>query len=528
MLHGARLDVLEAGRGGAVAAHAPMAEPPQAAPRIELSVANLLASLEIPINHVEKIGLRPEDVVFGFVAQNVGAGRPMARVYSDIAHVMSSRGQPTLTVAYFRRSLACSPDREIHDRLFHALMISPETTNESMLADAKAWSEIYAAPGSHGRNFEIDRDPKRPLRIGYVCNFFYGLGTRIGHLPMMMRHDKSHFEVIAYSDSDDVADDLGVASIWRSTEKLNDDAFAQLVLNDRVDILVELNGRGGRNRFDAFAQRLAPIQINFGNFLATTGLPAVDYTIVHEVSVPPEDDRFYTEKVYRLKCMAVDFIQCWPPDFFPPVAPPPYRKAGRITFGCFGGSVKVDEKLIETWCNIVKRVKGARFYYKSMSLSDPGTLNVFRGIFERHGLSGDQIMFEGSSDHRTMLELYSHVDIALDTFPYNGGNTTLEALWQGIPVVTLKGDRWASRTGAGLMALGGFDEFVANTSREYEDMAVRLAADHDFLEHFRTTSRERLRGSRLFDMAEFTREIEQAYRTMWREWLKAHPTNVGA
>ena len=482
-------------------------------------ISAILGSLGILPDDLAKINYRPVDVVHGFIAQNKAAGQPISRVYADIAHVMSSRGQPDLAVTYLRRSLANVADREIHDRLFHALMLAPSTTNETILNEAVAWSKTHYVTAASDYSFSMDRVPERPLRIAYTCCFFYGLGTRISILPLMILHDRSKFTVIAYSD-EDVEDTFKVADIWRKTGDLDDDAFAKLVRDDKIDILVELNGRGGRNRFDAFAQRIAPVQVNFGNFVATTGLPAVDYTITLEDSVPPEEDEFYTEKVARLKNWAIDFKTCWPQDFFPPVAPPPFRKTGRITFGCFGGSVKVNEELIKNWCAIVNRVTGSRLYFKSMSMSDPGTLAAFQALFEKYGLSGEQLILEGGSDHKTMLELYGMVDIALDTFPYNGGNTTLEALWQGIPVVTLEGDRWASRTGKSILAVGGQDTFVTKSWDEYIDRAVVLASDHDFRDHFRRTSRDQLLASRLFDMPGYARELERVYRDMWHRWLQ--------
>jgi hypothetical protein len=485
--------------------------------RIELSIDGLLAALDIPVEDIEKILLRPIDIIHGFVAQNIAAKKKLAHVYADIAHVMSYRGQPTLAEAYFRRSISITPDIQLHDRLFHAMMMSPDTTNEAMFDEARNWARLYS-PHLIQRSFDLDSDPERRLRIGYVCSFFYELGTRIYHLPIMLGHDRNRFEIVAYSDSD-VEDTLKVADIWRSTGNLNDDAFARLVLDDRIDILVEFNGRGGHNRFNAFAQRIAPVQINCGNFMATTGMPQVDYTIAANIGVLPEEERFYTEKICRLKAISIDYEQCWQEGFFPPVATSPYRVAGLITFGCFGASVKVHEQLIQTWCEIVKRVEGARFYYKSMSMSDPGSMECFRLMFERHGITGDRLILDGGSDHRTMLELYGKVDIALDTFPYSGGNTTLETLWQGIPVVTFNGNRWASRTGTALLSLADFKTFIAQSREEYIEIAVHLASNHDLRDKFRANVRDKIKQSPLTDMPESINELESKYRSMWRDWL---------
>jgi protein O-GlcNAc transferase len=492
---------------------------PETTDFIELSIDGLFEALNIPTNDIEKVMLRPFDIVCRFVAEGIVSKRKLSQVYADIAYVMSQRGQPTLAVNYLRRSLAILPCRQTHDRLFHAMMMAPETTNELMLKEARCWANIYAPSVLNTRRFNLNRSPDKRLRIGYVCCFLYHLGTRITHLPLMLGHDRINFEIVVYSDAL-VEDSIGVADIWRITKSLDDDAFAQLVLDDRIDILVEFNGRGTPNRFDAFALRLAPVQMNFGNFLATTGIPQVDYTLAHSVSLPPEEDCFYTEKVCRLNPMSIDYSTCWPADFFPPIAPPPYRTVGRITFGCFGGTIKLNERLIQAWCEIVKRVEGSRFYLKAVSFSDPATMASIQRLFERCGIAGDRLILEAGSDHRTMLELYGRVDIALDTFPYNSGNTTLETLWQGIPVITLQGSRWASRTGASLLTLGGLEIFITKTWEEYIDMAIRLAADHDLREELRVTIRDRLSQSELFNMKGYVQGLEAAYRRLWREWLE--------
>ncbi len=487
---------------------------------LELPVKGLLTALSIPEEDLEKVMLTPADVICGFLAKNVYLGRRLHHVYADVAHFMSYRGQPTLSEIYFRRSITISPEPQFYERFFHAMMMAPETTNEMIMEEVKRWAKRCIPEARKDRRFDLDRNPEKRLRVGYVCCFFYGLGTRIAHLPLMLGHDRKHFEIVAYSD-EDVEDTYRTADIWRFTGNLKDEAFARLVVGDRIDILVEFNGRGGRNRFGAFAERIAPIQINFGNYLATTGMPAVDYTVAHVACVPPEEERFYTEKICRLDSMAIDCDQCWPEDFFPAVAPPPYRTEGRITFGCFGSSVKVHERLVKAWCDIVKRVEGSRFYYKAISMSDPGAMESFRRMFERHGITGDRLILEGASDHRTMLERYGRVDIALDTFPYNSGNTTLETLWQGVPVITLQGSRWAARIGLSLLTLGGLEALVAQSWDEYVEMAVRLAADEHFRDRFRATVRDRLKKSPLFDMPGFIRGVESAYRAMWREWLES-------
>lgn len=493
--------------------------PFNASAEIEIPVHRLFDALAISAKDVASIALQPADIIVDMVANSVYLGRRIDHAYADLAAKLSVCAQPDLAVAYLQRAFAFFQDPLIHDRLLHAMMLAPATTNQGMLEEAVVSGKLHYPESRKSRHFEIDRNPDKRLRIGYTCCFFYDLGTRIAHLPLMLGHDRSNFEVFAYSD-EEVDDSFHVADTWRNTGRLNDDQFAQQVLDDRIDILVEFNGRGGRSRFGAFAKRIAPVQMNFGNFPATTGIPQVDYTVAHSIDVPVNEDCFYTEKVARFDCMAVDYEQCWPQNFFPDVAPPPCKRNGYITFGCFGGSIKVNESLIESWCDIVSRVPDSRLYFKSMPLSEPSNMEAFRRLFARHGLSGNRLILEGASSHRTMLELYSRVDIALDTYPYNGGNTSLEALWQGIPVVTLKGDRWAARLGARFLIQAGLPRLIAGSWDEYASTAVEVASDCTFREEFRKTSRDLLRKSVLFNMPLWIQQTETAYRQMWRDWLK--------
>lgn len=489
---------------------------------IEIPVHRLFDALAISGNDVDAVALEPADIVVDIVANCIYLGRRIDHAYADFAARFSVCAQPDLAVGYLQRAFSLFQDPLVHDRLLHAMVLAPATTNQGMLEEAVKSGKLHYPEHRASRQFALDRNPGKRLRVGYVCCFFYDLGTRIAHLPLMLGHDRGQFDVYAYSD-DTVEDSFHVADVWRNTGHLDDGQFAQLVLADRIDILVEFNGRGGLSRFGAFAQRIAPIQMNFGNFPATTGIPQVDYTVAHSIDVPVSEDACYTEKVARFDCMAVDYEQCWPKDFFPEVSPPPGHANGFVTFGCFGGSIKVNDRLVEAWCDIIRRVPGSRLYFKSMPLSEPTTLEAVRRMFARHGLSGERLILEGGSSHRTMLERYGKVDIALDTYPYNGGNTTLEALWQGIPVVTLMGDRWAARLGARFLIQAGMPSLIARSWEEYSDIAARIAADVSYRETFRRTAREQLRKSVLFDMPLWVRQTEDGYRRMWHDWLRENP-----
>jgi predicted O-linked N-acetylglucosamine transferase (SPINDLY family) len=277
---------------------------------------------------------------------------------------------------------------------------------------------------------------------------------------------------------------------------------------------VELNGRGGHNRFKAFELRAAPIQIAFGNFPAPTGISNVDCTIADKKQFTTDSFLNYHEKVYLLNKNGIDFKECWPDNFFPEPSLPPSPKKGYVSFACFGGTLKINEPLIQQWIRLVYSVPGARLFLKAMTMSDPDTMKAIRGLFEKNGMDMARLILEGGSDHQQMLKQYADVDVALDTFPFSGGNTSLEALWQGVPVVTLEGDRWASCATAGFHRILGFEDLVARSWDEYISKAKEWAEDLEKRKKFRLEIRQRMNKSGFLDVQGFAREMERLYEQM--------------
>jgi predicted O-linked N-acetylglucosamine transferase (SPINDLY family) len=265
-----------------------------------------------------------------------------------------------------------------------------------------------------------------------------------------------------------------------------------------------------------FALRPAPVQAAWFNMYGTSGLSRFDYLIGDRHVVPPEEDAFYTERIVRVPGSYLTFEVTYP---VPEVAPAPCLRRGALTFGCLAPQYKITTQVVEAWSRILRECPGTRLLLKSAVLGRPEAREFVRGLFARYEVPADRLLLEGPAEHYDFLGRYADVDIALDTFPYNGGTTTMEALWQGVPVLTFSGDRWASRTSASLLREAGLPEFVAPDRESYVDRAIALAHDPDTpdpLDRLRRGMRDRLSAAPVCDAARFARDMEEEYLRMAR------------
>jgi protein O-GlcNAc transferase len=224
---------------------------------------------------------------------------------------------------------------------------------------------------------------------------------------------------------------------------------------------------------------------------------------------------FYTERVVRVPGCYLTFEVDYP---VPEVAPAPCLKRGGLTFGCLAPQYKITTEVVEAWSSILNESAGSRLILKNVVLGKPAGRDFVRALFERFSVSADRVELDGPAEHFTFLERYNDIDVALDTFPYNGGTTTMEALWQGVPVVTFSGDRWASRISASLLHHAGLHEFVAPDLEQYVAQAVALAHSADTparLDALRRTMRDCLRAAPVCDVRAFARNMEEEYLRMW-------------
>ena len=309
------------------------------------------------------------------------------------------------------------------------------------------------------------------------------------------------------------------------TVGLSDEELAERIRADGIDILVDLAGHTAKNRLRVFARKPAPVQVTWLGYPNTTGLEAIDYRLVDAVTDPVgEADAWASETLVRLEG---GFLCYGGLKDAPEPTVPPCLKTGTVTFGSFNNPAKVSAATFDAWATLLSRLPQARLLLKGTPFADAATRALFLARLGERGVAAERIelvaWLPGAAAH---LALYHRVDIALDPFPYNGTTTTCEALWMGVPVVTLRGDRHAGRVGASLLSQIGLTDLIANSVEEYVEIALALARNPGRLDELRRTLRPRMAASPLCDGRAFARKIEAAFRTMWQRVVRGSRQSI--
>jgi predicted O-linked N-acetylglucosamine transferase (SPINDLY family) len=365
------------------------------------------------------------------------------------------------------------------------------------------------------------------LRIGYVSADFRR--HSVGHflLPLLEHHDRQFGEVFCYCNlhvRDDFTERMKRnCGHWRNIFGLSDQEAASLVRSDAIDVLVDLSGHTAGNRLKLFALKPAPVQVTYLGYPNTTGMTALDYRLTDALADPPGmNDELNVEKLWRLPGCA----WCYDPAEKGPDIQP--RENGPITFGCFNAFAKINELLVAIWAKLLERVPGSRLLVKSAGAGAVSAKGRLLEQFAKHGITGERIELLGwIADSMGHLNLYGRVDVALDCYPYHGTTTTCEALWMGVPVVSLAGRTHVSRVGVSLLGNVGVPELIAQTPPQYVQIATELGGDLPRLRELRRTLRGRMKQSPLMDAPRFARNIESAYRQMWRNWCQTKSAKPG-
>ena len=330
--------------------------------------------------------------------------------------------------------------------------------------------------------------------------------------------DPEAFQLVCLSRAPEPADPIArrfqaVARSWENVAPLSDEALARRARDLGIDIVIDLGGHGDAARMPACARRLAPVQIKWvGMQNHSTGLPEMDWFLTDRWETPAALETLYSERLLRMP----DGYVCYsPPPYAPDVVPLPALRNGFVTFGCFNNIAKITPRAIETWSAILRAVPDSRLVLKTHQLNDAPTAARLRGAFARFGIDPSRVETRGSSPHRAFMASYDEIDIVLDPFPYSGGLTTCEALWMGVPTVTLPGEIFASRHSASHLSNAGFADWVARDLTDYITMAVRWAGDTGRLATLRETMRARVQASPLCDAPRFGRALGMALRHAW-------------
>ncbi|CAO3459868.1 O-linked N-acetylglucosamine transferase, SPINDLY family protein [Azospirillum largimobile] len=397
-----------------------------------------------------------------------------------------------------------------------------DLSGERLLAEHRRFDERFGRPSPPAPHANRP-DPEKRLRIGYLSvEFREHLGAYF-LTPLFERADRSRFEIVCYSILPDRHADAYTARFkaqadgWRTVGPLDHEALAAQIRADGIDILVDLAGHSGLNRLPMLARRPAPVQVTWLGYPNGTGMQSVDYRIVDPISDPVgPTDAHAVETLVRLPA---PFLCFRPPAAAPPVVPLPAGATGAVTFGSFNKLSKITDGTVALWAEVLRRVPDARLLLKDRPLSDSGTAAMIRARFAAAGIDPARLDLVGFiKDAAGHLAAYNRIDIALDPHPYNGTITTCDTLWMGAPLVTLAGDRHAARVGASLMAAVGLPELIAASPDRYAAIAADLAGDLSRLMRLRMGMRDRLRASALCDEGRFMRNLETAYRMMWRRW----------
>ena len=394
-------------------------------------------------------------------------------------------------------------------------------------ANTKKRSDLmraFADPARH-HDWPNGRDPERRLRLGYVSPDFREHVAMTLLEGVLAHHDRERFEIFAY-DATSFRDARNAAlrsrvDHWREIEALDTSTTTALIRADRIDILVDLAGHTAGNRLMVFARKPAPVQASWLAYPGSTGLPEIDYIVSDPATSPADCAAFYSEKIWRLPVTRFCFM--------PPAASPAPRLAApeaAITFGCFNNLSKINPAVLSLWKAILDRLPDARLLLKYASLDDPSGRAWLGAQLSSAGIDASRVEMRGWTPYTQSLDAYADVHIALDPFPFCGGLTSLDALWMGVPVVTLSQRLMAGRqTEAFLTALGN-PELVAADPDHYISLALELAADRPRIAAYRKDLRDAMQRSALFDHAGFTRDLEAAWRGMWRVWCGSDSDQV--
>lgn len=454
------------------------------------------------------------------VAANPAAGGAL----ETLAILYRDTGRIDEAIALYERVAALHPGVPTAHSvvLFHELYRAHDRA--ALAQRHRVWARRYAPPGAVA-GFANSRLAERPLRIGYVSADFRRSSAAPFIEPLLAARDAERFHVVCYAtvgEHDAVSARFAqLADEWREVAPLDDDALAARVREDAIDVLVDLNGHTRGNRLPAFGRRLAPLQATYLGYGATTGVTAIDYRITDAVIDPPATaERYYSERLLYLP----GAMWCFTP---PKDAPPPgaaraaQQDAAGLTFAVFNNYSKVTPAALETWAEILARTPNARLLCVGVP---PGQTQArAREAFARRGVAAERLTFHGRLSYAEYLALHQRVDIALDSFPYTGGATTCDALWMGVPVLTLAGDAVPARSACSLLTALGLADWIAQTPEDYIARALRLAAAREPLAALQTSLRTRMAASALCDAPRFMRGFEAALRGIWRAWCTSAP-----
>ncbi len=441
------------------------------------------------------------------------------QAWHNLGTVFSRQNRQERAIACFERALTLKPDYVgAYDSLYFSLLYRAGTRPEALFAAHRRYAAQFEAPfKSRWPRHGNDRDPVRRLRVGYVSPDFRNHSVGYFAEPLLAAHDKSDVEVWCYYNGHqvDVMTERfrAYADHWVPCRNLSDDELSARILADRIDILVDLAGHSANNRLRVFARKPAPVQVTWLGYPTTTGLDAIDWRMTTREVDPEGSESCHSERLWRLPRT----MWCYrpPEDIAASPVPAPARD-GIVRFGSMNNFPKISPEAVALWCRVLRELPRAGLVMTGVP--EGSAREALLATFAAQGIEADRLEIHDRVPAPEFRALSARIDIALDSFPYNGTTTTCESLCMGIPVITLSGDSSVARSGHALLGLVGLDELCARDEAGYVGIAVALARDLPRLAALRAGLRERVMASSLRDEAGFARDIESAFRAMWTQW----------
>ena len=442
-----------------------------------------------------------------------------AEAHNNLGNALRDQGKLDEAVACYRRAMELKPDfAHAHSNLVYSRLFCPGYDAQALYEECRRWNQQHAERLAKFIQPHLnERSPNRRLRLGYVSPDFRSHAESFFTVPLLSAHNHENFEIFCYAD---VACPDGItarlrccADVWQNVTGLGEEQVAQRVRQDRIDILVDLTMHMARNHLLVFARKPAPVQVCWLAYQGTTGLSTIDYRLTDPFIDPPGlHDHCYSEESVRLP----DAFWCYDPlASEPAVSALPALDKGHITFGSLNAFCKVNVLVLRLWARVLKAVDRSQL----MLLAAEGShRQQTLDLLKQEGVEPDRVTFVAQRSRPQYLELYRRIDIGLDTFPYPGQTTSLDAFWLGVPVVTIVGQTAVARAGLSLLRNLGLPELAAQTPEQYVRIAVELAGDLPRLRDLRATLRDRLQSSPLMNAPRFARNVEAAYRNMWQRW----------
>lgn len=441
-----------------------------------------------------------------------------AVIYSNLGATLQELGRLDEALSSCRRALELEPDLAVvHSNLLGMLNCTPGHSPSYCLAEAREYGRRVSKKVAARFSAWRCADQPQRLRVGMVSGDLHDHPVGYFLESILAQLDSSRIELIAYP-IDTHVDALTTRikpyfAAWKPLYHLSDEAAARLIHADGVHVLLDLSGHSEQNRLPIFAWKPAPVQASWLGYFATTGVAEMDYLLADEVGVPEAHSEHFSETVWYLP----DTRLCLtPPEVDLPVASLPALQNGFVTFGCFQRLTKVGDDVLTVWGKILSAVPNARLRWQCKQLADPAVAAQFVERLQRHGIDPARVTMHGAVSREAYLEAHAEVDVILDTFPFPGGTTTCEALWMGVPTLTLAGDTLLARQGASLLTAAGLGDWVATSVADYIDKAVVLSGDLPKLAKLRAGLREQVSASPLFDAKRFARNFEAALWGMWQ------------